>query len=810
MKRFLAALVSLALAAAPVMAQPQGDISLTRLPFRARFIATEPEAYCIAGLTQAADTLAYFTGASTCALTTLSSAGRSLIDDASVAAMRTTLGLADIAASGSATDLITGTVPVARLSEFTSIARGAAPASGGGTANFLRADATWAAPVAVLGDADYGDLTVSSSGTVWNLDAGVVGDAELRDSAALSVVGRSANSTGDPADIAAGTDGFALRRSGTTLAFGTLAAGAFADDTIVAARLSATASDVFFGRDSASAGTGEEIGASAARTILSVNNVDNTSDANKPVSTATQTALDLKANLASPTLTGAPAAPTASAGTSTTQIATTAFATGGITDLIAGAPSGLNTLDEIAAAIGDDASYSSTISSALSGKQPGDAQLTSVAGLAFAGNSLKVLRVNAGETDFELATPTGGGDALTSGTLAQFAATTSAQLAGVLSDETGGDSFVRATSPTMTTPQISAIELSHATANTLAASGGHATIESATLWDSGNDGAASTLDADLLDGSSSAAFAASGANTNLTSVYLDNTGLKLKDTNATHGLSLVPGSNITADRALTITTGDADRTLDISAGSVTVSTAGAALIDDADASAQRTTLGLGTIATQAANSVSITGGSVTGITDLAVADGGSGASTAAGAATAFGVGTGDSPQFTAVNVGHATDTTFARSAAGRVTVEGDELLQIADITSSGYPGQETSNSASSVSLTNDTIANCTSISLTAGTWDIQGWINFIPAAATTITRVYASLTTTTAATSTTAGFFSDAPGFGLSSGGVGMTQTIAPIRVAPGSTMTYYLTAYQVFAVSTMTANCTMRAVRIK
>jgi len=55
-------------------------------------------------------------------------------------------------------------------------------------------------------------------------------------------------------------------------------------------------------------------------------NVDNTSDANKPVSTAAQTALDLKAPLASPALTGTPTAPTAAADTNTTQIATTAFA----------------------------------------------------------------------------------------------------------------------------------------------------------------------------------------------------------------------------------------------------------------------------------------------------------------------------------------------------------------------------------------------------------------------------------------------------------------------------------------------------
>jgi hypothetical protein len=54
-------------------------------------------------------------------------------------------------------------------------------------------------------------------------------------------------------------------------------------------------------------------------------NVDNTSDLNKPVSTATQEALNLKANLLSPSLTGVPTAPTPTVGTNTTQIATTAF-----------------------------------------------------------------------------------------------------------------------------------------------------------------------------------------------------------------------------------------------------------------------------------------------------------------------------------------------------------------------------------------------------------------------------------------------------------------------------------------------------
>ena len=63
---------------------------------------------------------------------------------------------------------------------------------------------------------------------------------------------------------------------------------------------------------------------------VGLGNCDNTSDVNKPVSSATQIALNLKANIASPTLTGTPAAPTAAPGTNTTQIATTAFVTAAV------------------------------------------------------------------------------------------------------------------------------------------------------------------------------------------------------------------------------------------------------------------------------------------------------------------------------------------------------------------------------------------------------------------------------------------------------------------------------------------------
>jgi hypothetical protein len=60
--------------------------------------------------------------------------------------------------------------------------------------------------------------------------------------------------------------------------------------------------------------------------MIGLGSVNNTSDTDKPVSTATQTALNLKANLSSPALIGTPTAPTASAGTNNTQLATTQFA----------------------------------------------------------------------------------------------------------------------------------------------------------------------------------------------------------------------------------------------------------------------------------------------------------------------------------------------------------------------------------------------------------------------------------------------------------------------------------------------------
>jgi hypothetical protein len=83
-----------------------------------------------------------------------------------------------------------------------------------------------------------------------------------------------------------------------------------------------------------------------------------------------QEQLDEKAPLSSPIFTGTPAAPTATAGTNTTQIATTEFVRTEISNLVASAPTTLDTLNELALALNNDANFSTTVTNALGEKAP--------------------------------------------------------------------------------------------------------------------------------------------------------------------------------------------------------------------------------------------------------------------------------------------------------------------------------------------------------------------------------------------------------------------------------------------------------
>ena len=166
---------------------------------------------------------------------------------------------------------------------------------------------------------------------------------------------------------------------------------------------------------------------------------------------STSTASSTYAPLASPALTGVPTAPTAAANTNTTQIATTAYVQTELTDLIGGAPGALDTLNELAAALSNDANYSTTITTALATKLP-LAGGTMTGALAMGTNKIT-----------GLGDPTSAQDAATkyyidNVVLAPSNLTgpiTSVGSATSIASQTGtGTKFVVDTSPTLVTPVL--------------------------------------------------------------------------------------------------------------------------------------------------------------------------------------------------------------------------------------------------------------------------------------------------------------------------------------------------------------------
>ncbi|MBD8169524.1 phage tail protein [Erwinia persicina] len=100
------------------------------------------------------------------------------------------------------------------------------------------------------------------------------------------------------------------------------------------------------------------------------------------LNTTLTNALALKAPLASPALTGAPTAPTAAQTTNNTQVATTAFVKAALAGLVDAAPGALDTLRELATALGNDPNFATTMTNALAGKMDKSANGADIANVA--------------------------------------------------------------------------------------------------------------------------------------------------------------------------------------------------------------------------------------------------------------------------------------------------------------------------------------------------------------------------------------------------------------------------------------------
>lgn len=135
-----------------------------------------------------------------------------------------------------------------------------------------------------------------------------------------------------------------------------------------------------------------------------------------------------------------------------------------------------------------------------------------------------------------------------------------------------------------------------------------------------------------------------------------------------------------------------------------------------------------------------------------------------------------------------------------------------DSAAAGYIGEFVSGTAvaGSVSLTTATTANITSISLTAGDWDVSGGVTFTTAASTSVTQAIAGISTTTA-TLGADGTYARNTIAAFVPGAIEWLDQISPtVRISVAATTTVYLVGQSTFTVSTQTAGGFITARRVR
>lgn len=127
----------------------------------------------------------------------------------------------------------------------------------------------------------------------------------------------------------------------------------------------------------------------------------------------------------------------------------------------------------------------------------------------------------------------------------------------------------------------------------------------------------------------------------------------------------------------------------------------------------------------------------------------------------------------------------------------------------GSWGEYLTGTTTGTSLTTGTTTNCSSVSLTAGDWDVEGVVTFVPAAGTTVTAIQAGINTVSATIPA-----NNTGGYNLlfATLTTGSSQSYASpiVRVSLASSGTAYLLGVSNFGVSTMTCNGFIRARRVR